>query len=579
MSVAIPRRILRQRKLNPDFTAEILLVALSCDHLNQCRASRRPPASPAPEHDPPPAPGPPTGAPRPEVGPVGPEEATSKESSRGPSLQNVEWIEEQTIAELRSAMETSERTAVEITEAYLERIERIDPDLRSIVEVNPDARSIASDLDAERAAGSIRGPLHGIPIVLKENIDTADSMLTTAGSLALVESMPTTDSTTASRLRAAGAVILGKAGMSEWAFFRSSGGSSGWSARNGQVRNPYDPARTTGGSSSGSGASPSANLTAAAIGTETDGSIVSPANANGIVGLKPTVGLTSRAGVIPISGTQDTIGPLARTVADAAAVLTALAGSDPRDQATAAADRQMASDYTAFVGDGGLETARIGLATAFFGKSKKTDAVLRNAIESMTSAGAVIVDVPELAESKQLSDAKMKVLLFEFKVHLAEYLATRTAGSPRTLADIIEFDRINSAVEMIHFDDDLHQLAQATDGLDSDEYLLARRTARRLGAEEGIDRVLDEHDVVAIIAPTGPPAPMIDWVNGEHRILGSSSHAAAAGYPLISVPAGYIAGLPVGITFMGTAWSEPTLLRLSSAFEHARGPRTPPLQR
>jgi len=489
----------------------------------------------------------------------------------------MEWIEEKTIAQLGAAMASGERTAVQIVETYLERIERIDPSLRSIVEVNPDAREIAADLDAERSAGTVRGPLHGIPIVLKENIDTADSMLTTAGSLALVDSMPTSDSTTAARLRDAGAVILGKAGMSEWAFFRSTGGTSGWSARNGQVRNPYDPARTTGGSSSGSGVAPSANLTAAAIGTETDGSIVSPATANGVVGIKPTVGLTSRAGVIPISETQDTIGPLARTVGDAAAVLSALAGSDGRDAATAAAAGHII-DYSGQASDSGLDGARIGIAESFFGRSPKADEVIRAAVEKMRSAGATVVEAPELATSKELSDAERTVLLFEFKVNLADYLATRDGG-PKTLADVIEFNRLNAEVEMVHFADELHEMAEATTGLDTDEYLEAKATARRLAADEGIDRVLDLHSLNAIVAPTGAPAPMIDWVNGEHRILGSSSHAAAAGYPLISVPAGYIAGLPVGITFMGAAWSEATLIRLASGFEHVRGPRTPPLSR
>jgi len=495
-----------------------------------------------------------------------------------PTLHAMSWIVERSISELHQALEAGAKTAVSIATAYLDRIEELDPRLRSVVEVNPEAIEIAGALDAEHKAGERRGPLHGIPILLKENIDTADAMLTTAGSLSLLTSMPVEDSTTAARLRSAGAVILGKTAMSEWAFFRSARGTSGWSARNGQVRNPYALDRSPRGSSSGSGVAASANFAAATIGTETDGSIVAPASACGVVGLKPTVGLTSRAGVIPISRSQDTVGPIARTVADAAAVLNALIGFDDRDPCIDVPPGAETIDYTSFIDAEGLNGARIGVPRSFFGRSRHADRVIEAALELLVNEGATLVELETttLAETSGLRDAGTTVLLHEFKVDLELYLQTRTAGSPRTLAEVIEFNRLNADRELRHFGDELHELAEATDGLESDAYLTAIETTRRLSREEGLDRVIGDNELDALVAPTGPPASLIDLINGDPRSAGSSSMAAAAGYPLITVPAGAAFGLPVGITFMGTAWSEPTLIRLASALESGRGPRTQP---
>ena len=479
------------------------------------------------------------------------------------------WIIEQSISGLQELMSSGKRTAAQITDAYLDRIAAVDPALRSVVEVNIDARSLASSLDNERSAGTTRGPLHGIPILLKENIDTNDSMLTSAGSLAMVTSMPLEDSTAAARLRVAGAVILGKTAMSEWAFFRSTSGTSGWSGRNGQVRNPYDPTRSPGGSSSGSGVAASANLAAATIGTETDGSIMSPATANGVVGLKPTVGLTSRAGVIPISKSQDTIGPLARSVADAAALLTVLAGPDERDPYTSAA---AAYDYLAYVDTDGLSGARIGVATSLFGFSRHADRVASEAVELMRGAGAIMIDVPGLTVERGLIDAGRVIKLYEFKAGLNNYLLARTEGSPRTLAGVISFNQKHADTELQHFGQELLEMAETSGPLTAQVYLDAMATVDQLARVEGLDRFLAEHNLDAIVAPTGAPATPIDLINGDARMGGT----ATAGYPLISVPAASVAGMPVGVTFMGGAWSEPTLIRLASGFEAQRGQRPQP---
>ncbi len=490
-----------------------------------------------------------------------------------PTSTEAAWIVERSITDLQHLMASGERSAAEITDAHLTRIAALDTDLRSVVEVNPDAPAIAAALDDERRSGSTRGPLHGIPILLKENIDTADDMQTTAGSLALVGSKPPEDSTVAARLRAAGAVLLGKTAMSEWAFFRSTTGTSGWSGRNGQVRNPYDPTRSPGGSSSGSGVAASANFAAAAIGTETDGSIVSPANANGVVGLKPTVGLTSRAGVIPISRSQDTVGPLARTVADAAAVLSAIAGPDPRDPATSGS---VPDDYTTYLDPDGLRGRRIGVATGLFGFSRHADRVARDAIGLIRAAGAVTVEVPELHVRPELRAAEFEILLHEFKAGLEDHLATLTGSPPRTLGEVIAYNVRHASLELQYFDQDLLEQAAARGPLTSDVYLEAVATAARLSRTEGLDRALGEHDLDALLAPTGAPATPIDLVNGDARFGGTSTLAATAGYPLISVPAGSAGSLPVGITLMGAAWTEPTLIALASGFEAQRGPRLCP---
>ncbi len=492
-------------------------------------------------------------------------------------------VEEVTIAELQERMRRGRLTSRELVEKYLRRIDAIDrrgPRLNSVIEVNPDAERIARQLDRERRDGHVRGPLHGIPILLKDNVDTADRTQTAAGSLALVGDAPAQDATVAARLRAAGAVILGKAGLSEWANFRSFHSSSGWSGRGGQVKNPYVLDRNPCGSSSGSGAAPSANLCAASIGTETDGSIVCPSGANGVVGIKPTVGLTSRAGVVPIAASQDTVGPHGRTVADAAAVLGAIASTtaDPRDPATAANRGQVFSDYTQFLDPDGLVGARIGVARAgVTGYSEETDAVFQAAIDAMAAAGATIVDPADIPTIDQINagEEEVTVLVFEFRRDLNAYLATRTGVPIGSLADAIEFNEANADVELRWFLQEWFDLAESQP-FDEATYRAALAEQRRIGGTDGIDAVLAQHDLDAIVAPTGSPAWPTDLVNGDHFLGASSGPAAIAGYPLISVPAGDSFGLPVGLTFMGTAFSEPTLIKLASGFEAATEARRKP---
>jgi amidase len=491
-------------------------------------------------------------------------------------------IEEVTIAELQDRMAKRRLTSRELVDKYIDRIEKLDqrgPRLNSVIEINPDAEKIARDLDRERRAGHVRGPLHGIPILLKDNVDTADRTQTAAGSLALVGEPPAQDATVAAKLRAAGAVILGKAGLSEWANFRSFHSSSGWSGRGGQVNNPYVLDRNPCGSSSGSGAAVSANLCAASLGTETDGSIVCPSGANGVVGIKPTVGLTSRAGVVPIAASQDTVGPHGRTVADAAAVLGAIASTvaDPRDSATAASRNRVFSDYTQFLDPDGLAGTRIGVArNGVTGYSEETDAVFDAAIQAIEDAGATVVpaDIPTI-DQINIGAEEITVLLFEFKRDLNAYLATRGDVPVHTLAEAIEFNEDHADVEMRWFLQELFLLAQNETPSQAD-YDAALAEERRIGREAGIDAVLTKHNLDAIIAPTGSPAWTTDLVNGDHFLGASSGPAAVAGYPLISVPAGDSFGLPVGLTFMGTAFSEPTLIKLASGFEAATGARRKP---
>jgi amidase len=499
-------------------------------------------------------------------------------------------LEEATIAELQEAMTRGRLDARGLVRAYLRRIESIDrhgPKLNSILELNPDAERIARDLDRERKNGHVRGPLHGIPILLKGNIDTADRMTTTAGSLALLGTPPARDSTIAARLRAAGAVILGKTNLSEWANFRSFHSSSGWSGQGGQTRNPYVIDRNPCGSSSGSGVAPAANLCAASLGTETDGSIVCPATANDVVGLKPTVGLTSRAGVIPIAHSQDTVGPHTRTVADAAAVLGALIGVDSRDPATSASAGKFHTDYTQFLDPNGLRGARIGVARAgVTGYSEETDAVYEDAIEAIKDAGAMVIDpadpAPETVAEIGSGASEILVLIFEFKDDLNAYLATRTGVPVRTMADVIQFNLDNADRELKWFLQEWFDISEArlniVDGgtITQARYEQALARARELGGPLGIDKVLSDNNLDAIIAPTGSPMWPIDLVNGDHFLGASSSTAAIAGYPLINVPAGHSFGLPVGITFMGTAWSEPKLIELASGFEAATKARQKP---
>ena len=496
-------------------------------------------------------------------------------------------LEETSIADLQSGMTSGEWTARGIVDAYLDRIEALNlvgPALRAILDVNPDAREQADALDRERQASGPRGPLHGVPVVLKDNIDTADQMTTTAGSLALEGWRAPEDAGVAARLRAAGAVLLAKANLSEWANFRSTRSSSGWSGRGGQCRNPYVLDRNPCGSSSGSGVAVSANLTTVAIGTETDGSIVCPASANGIVGIKPTVGLVSRAGIIPISHTQDTAGPMARTVRDAAVLLGMLAGTDPRDPATAEADVRGLVDYTPFLDPGGLRGMRVGVARRFLGFHEAVDAVVEMAIAALREGGAEIVDPVDLRPGGRaagtLGASETEVLLYEFKADLNAYLAARPPDAGvRSLADLIAFNERHAADEMPYFGQERLVQAEAKGPLSDPGYLAALAAARRLSRDDGIDRTMDQDRLDAIIAPTGGPAWTTDLVNGDHFGGGSSGYPAAAGYPNISVPAGEVHGLPVGLSFFGRAWSEPTLIQIAYAFEQATAVRQVPRMR
>lgn len=489
-------------------------------------------------------------------------------------------LQDATIAELQDAMRSGKYTSRRLVELYLQRIDELDqagPKLNQVLETNPDALEIADALDRERREKGPRGPLHGIPILVKDNIATADRMATTAGSLALLGAVARKDSFVARKLRDAGAVLLGKTNLSEWANFRSSNSSSGWSGRGGQGLNPYALDRTPSGSSAGSAAAVAANYATVAIGTETNGSIVSPSAACSIVGLKPTVGLVSRAGVIPISHSQDTAGPMARCVADAAALLGAITGVDGDDEATAASRGKSKQDYTAFLDRDGLRGARIGVAREhYFGYSPATDALVDDAIKLMRAQGAVIVDPANL--DIRLGDASYAVLLYEFKADLDKYLAG-LASSPgiRTLADVIAFNEKHADREMPFFGQDIMIEAQKKGPLSTPEYQKALAKCRSLTREKGIDALMDEHHLDAIVAPTHGPPGLIDLVNGDPGSGGSSSTpAAVAGYPSITVPVGYYFGLPVGMSFFGRAWSEPVLIKLAYAYEQAAKIRRPP---
>ena len=489
-------------------------------------------------------------------------------------------LEEIAIADLTASMRSGDRTTRSIVSQYLSRIQELDrqgPMLQSVIETNPDALNISEELDRERDAGTVRSPLHGVPVLLKDNIDTADQMTTTAGSLALQGSIPLRDSTVARRLREAGAVLLGKANLSEWANYRSTRSSSGWSARGGQCRNPYVLDRSPCGSSSGSGVAVSANLVTVAIGTETDGSIVCPASTNGIVGIKPTVGLVSRSGIVPISATQDTAGPMARTVRDAVVVLGLIAGVDTRDPATEAAETLGLDDYTPFLDEAGLTGARIGVQRSAFGFHPLVDRLIEDAIILMRDRGATIVDPIALRPSPTMRRAEVEVMAYEFKAGLNAYLAALPNGEIRSLADLIAFNEAHAGEEMPYFGQERLIEAQRRGSLSEDRYQEAHAVAQRLSREEGIDRAMDTDDLDAVIAPTGGPAWVIDHVNGDHFSGGSSSLAAVAGYPNITVPAGYVQGLPVGLSFFGRAWSEPTLIRIAYAFEQASRHRQQPV--
>jgi amidase len=488
-------------------------------------------------------------------------------------------LNEATVADLQKWMESGKHSSHALAEKYLERIDRLDrrgPTLRAIMEVNPDALEIAAALDRERKEKGPRGPLHGIPIVVKDNIDTADRMKTTAGSLALVDSKPSRDAFVVEKLRAAGAVIIAKSNLSEWANFRSSRSTSGWSGRGGQCRNPYALDRNPSGSSSGSGASIAANFAAIAVGTETDGSIVSPSSHCSLVGIKPTLGLVSRSGIIPIAHSQDTAGPMTRTVADAATMLTALAGADPRDPATKDAGKH-AQDYTKSLDTNGLRGARVGIARKYFGSSDRVDTLMASAIDAMKQQGAVIVDPADLGSANDYGDAELEVLLYEFKADLNAYLASLGPNAPaRSMKDLIEFNEKNREKEMPYFGQEWFIKAEAKGPLTEKAYLAARRKCVRLSRQLGIDAVMTKHRLDALVAPTAGVPSLIDLVNGDYGSGGSSSPAAVAGYPSVTVPAGYVFGLPVGISFFGRAYSEPTLIKIAYGFEQATKLRKPP---
>jgi amidase len=482
---------------------------------------------------------------------------------------------EATIVEMQQAMSSGQTTARALAEAHLRRIEELDGKLHSIIELNPDALAIADALDAERRAGRVRGPMHGIPIVLKDNIDTADRMHTTAGSLALEANVATRDAHIVRRLREAGAVILGKTNLSEWANFRSSHSTSGWSGRGGLTRNPYALDRNACGSSSGSGVAVSAGLAAAAVGTETDGSVVCPATSSGIVGLKPTLGLVSRTGIIPIAHSQDTAGPMARTVADAAALLSAMTGIDSLDADTLASRKHVEADYTKFLDANALAGRRIGVLRSSMGFSDKVDGVMNDAIEAMKKLGATVIDVDKLPTG-EFGAAEYEVLLYEFKADLNAYLAmTPPAVQSRTLADLIRFNEENRDREMPYFGQEIFLEAEKKGPLSTPAYRTALAKAKRL-SKRGIDGALAKHRLDAIVAPTGGPAWTTDLVNGDHYSGGYSSASAVAGYPHITVPAGFVHGLPVGLSFFGTAWSDAKLIGYAYAFEQATRARVAP---
>lgn len=474
-------------------------------------------------------------------------------------------LEEITVSELQDSMKSGRWTSERITEKYLERIRDVDKKLNSVIEINPDAERIAKEMDRERKNGRIRSMLHGVPVLLKDNIDTADKMKTTAGSLALLEApTPAQDAFLVRQLRNAGAVIIGKTNLSEWANFRSVKSSSGWSARGGQTRNPYILDRNPCGSSSGSGSAISANLAATAVGTETDGSILCPAATCGIVGIKPTLGLISRSGVIPIAHSQDTAGPMTRTVSDAAIMLGAMIGFDKTDAITSQATKGE-KDYTRFLQKDGLKGMRIGVARQFFGRNAKLDAVIEPNLQVLKDGGATLIDV-QFPTLQKFGDAEFEVLLYEFKADLNKYLAAR--NSPyKTLADLIKFNEDNREREMPYFGQEIFLMAEKKGDLQTRAYRLALQKSKLLTQAQGIDAVMNQHKLDAVTAPSGGVAWMTDLVNGDCGVFESNSLAAVAGYPNISVPAGFVQGLPAGISFWGRAFSEPTLIKIAYAFE------------
>jgi len=510
-------------------------------------------------------------------------------------------LEEATIADLQQRMQSGRETSRSIVEQYIARIDAVDrrgPALRSVLELNPDALAIADRLDAERRSGRTRGPLHGIPILIKDNIATADRMMTTAGSLALAGVTPPQDAFVVARLRDAGAVILGKTNLSEWANFRSTHSSSGWSGRGGQTKNPYALDRNPSGSSSGSGAAIAANLAAAAVGTETDGSIVSPSSNNGLVGIKPTLGLVSRTGIVPIAHSQDTAGPMARTVADAAVLLAALTGADPADPAMrrpapthgsalartstgAGADRRARPDYTRALDPNGLRGARIGVVrNKLFGYSPPADRIAEAAIAVMKQQGAVVVDPANIPTLGTFGNSEFEVLLYEFKADLNRYLTSLGPASPvHSLKDVIGFNDAHKDLEMPYFGQEIMTMAEKKGPLTTSAYRRALAKNHLLSRARGIDAVMTKYKLDALVAPTGSPSWLTDLVNGDSSLANSdapSTVTSVAGYPHITVPAGFVSGLPVGISFFGRAWSEAALITFAYAYEQATKHRRPP---
>ena len=484
-------------------------------------------------------------------------------------------LEEATVAGLQAAMASGQTTARKITEGYLARIAEIDKKLNAIIELNPDALAIAARCDEERKSGKRVGSLHGIPVLLKDNIETADKMKTTAGSLALVNApTPKQDAFIVKQLRDAGAVILGKTNLSEWANFRSLKSSSGWSGRGGQTHNPYILDRNPCGSSSGSGSAIAANLAAIAVGTETDGSIICPSATCGLVGIKPTLGLVSRSGIIPIAHSQDTAGSMTRTVADAAAMLNVLVGADPNDEITTARRKWERADYTASLKKDGLRGMRIGVGRQYFGKNSKVDKLIEPMLQMLKDGGATLTDVtfPKLQD---FGDAEYEVLLYEFKADLNKYLIGR-GGANKSLKDLIAFNEKNADREMQYFGQEIFLQAEEKGDLNDRAYKIALLQSKLMTQEQGIDAVMDKDKLDAIVAPSGGVAWMTDLVGGDCGVFESSSLAAVAGYPNITVPAGFVQGLPVGISFFGKAFTEHKLIMAAYAFEQATKARKPP---
>jgi len=489
-------------------------------------------------------------------------------------------LDEISLASLAEGLEKGKWTSTRLVQLYLARIEAIDrngPRLGAVLALNPDAASLASQLDRERKNGHVRGSLHGLPVLLKDNIESSDHTSTTAGSLALADWRPSSDAFVAARLRAAGAIILGKTNLSEWANFRSAHSTSGWSGRGGQTKNPYALDRNPSGSSSGSGAAASSSLCAAAIGTETDGSVTSPSSINGIVGIKPTVGLVSRSGIIPISVSQDTAGPMARTVRDVAILLSVMAGVDPQDPATAASEGKNSTDYTRFLDPNGLRGARLGIARKFFEGNVLLDSFLNGCVDALKKAGAEVIDPADLATYGQMEVPEQQVMLYEFKDGINRYLARLPSSSPaRTLQELIAYNEKNRGREMPFFGQEQFIQSEAKGPLTEPAYLKARADCIRLSRQDGIDALVAKHKLDAIVTLTSGPAWFTDHVNGDRDTGGCTTPAAVAGYPHMTVPAGYYSGLPIGLSFFSTAWSEPTLFKLAYAWEVQMNARRKP---